>query len=326
MRATLPGLCDLQVNGFAGVDFNRPGPAARIEAALQRMAAGGVTRLLPTLISSSRERFAACVRPFLELSHPAVAGFHMEGPYLSSAEGPRGAHPLERLRPPSRDDFERRQEAAGGRIRLVTLAPELPGALELIALLVERGVRAAIGHTGASPDQIRLAVDAGATLSTHLGNGAAPARAREPNALWAQMAEDRLYASLICDGRHLTPEAIRVLVRAKGAGRIFLVSDATAAAGSAPGRYTLGEIEVERTPSGAVRRPGGSTPAGSALILADAVGRVAALTGLSLEQVGAMASTAPAGYLGLGPAGRIEVDWDPQTGRLEVLSVERELR
>src|SRR6185295_15931356 len=170
----LPGLFDLQVNGFAGVDFNAPDLAAdRVDEALERMRATGVTRCLPTLITSSFDRFAAGARVIGRLSNAAIAGIHMEGPYLSPEDGARGAHPRADVTPASLDDFKRRQDAAGGRIVLVTLAPEVPGALPLIEHLVASRVRVAIGHTAATPRQIGDAVAAGATLATHLGNGCA---------------------------------------------------------------------------------------------------------------------------------------------------------
>src|SRR5438046_10421042 len=154
MRIELPGLFDLQVNGFAGIDFNAPDLAAdRVDEALERMRATGVTRCLPTLITSSFEQFAASARVLRRMSNHAIAGIHMEGPYVSPEDGARGAHPRAHVTPASLDDFNRRQDAAGGRIVLVTLAPEVPGALPLIEPLVAASLRAASGHTAAAPRQ-----------------------------------------------------------------------------------------------------------------------------------------------------------------------------
>src|SRR5262249_45945219 len=151
MRVEFPGFFDLQVNGFAGVDFNTPGCTAdQLGSAIPALRSTGVTRFLATLITSSLERFRRCARAILECSDPASAGIHMEGPYISPDDGPRGAHPREHVIPAAIEDFARRQDAASGRIALVTLAPESPGALDLIEHLVKSGVKVAIGHTGAS--------------------------------------------------------------------------------------------------------------------------------------------------------------------------------
>lgn len=169
-----PGFIDLQVNGFAGVDYNaRETTAEDVTRSLDAMANTGVTLCLPTIITSSFEHFAACARAVLDARHPAVAGLHMEGPYISPEDGFRGAHPLAHVRAADLDDFARRQDAADGAIRLLTLAPEVPGALQLIEAVAAQGVRVAIGHTNATTAQLADAVSAGATLSTHLGNGCA---------------------------------------------------------------------------------------------------------------------------------------------------------
>jgi N-acetylglucosamine-6-phosphate deacetylase len=325
MKIEFPGFVDLQVNGFAGVDFNTPGlPQDEIRRALQAMRATGVTLCLPTLITSSFERFARCARAVLGGGHPAVAGLHMEGPYLSPLDGPRGAHPAAHLLPASVDDFARRQDAADGRIRVVTLAPEVPGALALIEHLAGSGVRAAIGHTAASPAQVEDAVRAGAVLSTHLGNGCATRLHRHDNPLWAQLAADELAASFIADGVHLPPAVLKAMVRAKGPGRSILVTDAVAAAGSPPGRYRLGEAEVEHGESGRVSLPGTAHLAGSALTMDRAVANAARFTGLPLAAVLPLATTQPASLIGAAPRGRVAAEWDEAAGRLTILGVVEE--
>ncbi len=319
MRVVAPGFFDLQVNGFFGVDFNDPATTPEAAGrALDALRLTGVTRCLPTLITSSFEDFARCARTVLACGHEAVAGLHMEGPYLASEDGPRGAHPREHARHASLDDFARRQEAAQGRIRLVTLAPEVPGALTLIEKLVELGVRVAIGHSAASTARITDAASAGATLSTHLGNGCAPTLPRHPNRLWAQLAEDRLLASLIVDGHHLPPETVRVMVRAKTPKRCLLVTDATMCAGCPPGRYHLGALEVELSPEGRVRAPGATTLAGSALTLPQAVANLCRFARLSLKETLPLAADQAAAYLGEAPRGRLELDWDEAAGSLRV--------
>ena len=286
MRIELPGLFDLQVNGFAGVDFNNP--AATIDqvfSALEAMMATGVTRCLPTLISSSLEQFAQCASTILSVDHPTFAGLHMEGPYLSPLDGPRGVHPLSHLRAASVEDFDRRQEAAEGNIRMVTLAPEVPGALTLIEYLVRHGLRVALGHTAATPQQIRDAVRAGATLSTHLGNGCQMNMPRHPNIIWEQLAQDELEASLIVDGHHLPPATVRAMIRAKQPSRIILITDAMAAAGCGPGNYELNGEPVVVNVDGRVTPIGKPWLAGSTLTLDRAVVNTVKLTGLPLEQV-----------------------------------------
>ena len=233
----MTGLFDLQVNGFAGIDFNLPGLSdEQIDFALDRMRSTGVTRCLPTLITSSFDGFAACARAIARSSNAAIAGIHMEGPYLSPEDGPRGAHLREHVTAASIDDFKRRQDAASGRILLVTLAPEVNGALALIEHLVANGVRVAIGHTAATPAQIGDAIRAGATLATHLGNGCAQMLPRHPNVIWELLGADEVMASLIVDGHHLPSATVRSMVRAKGPPRTILVTDATAAAACSPGR------------------------------------------------------------------------------------------
>lgn len=323
MKIETTGFFELQVNGFAGVDFNDPrmtlDDLRRATAALRTT---GVTRFLPTIITGSFERFAACARTLARFADPANAGIHMEGPYIGAEDGPRGAHPREQVRPASVDDFRRRQEAAEGRIVLVTLAPEVEGALELIEYLVSQKVIAAIGHTAATPAQVRDAVKAGATLSTHLGNGCAMVLPRHSNFIWEQLASDKLYASFITDGHHLAPSTVKVMMRAKTLARSILVTDAVAAAGCAPGRYELGGVEVELRADGRVVMPKINKLAGSSLTMDKAVANTVKFTGLSLDEVLPMASTTPAACIGMQPAGKITADWDATTATLKILSAD----
>jgi len=322
MRVEFPGFFDLQVNGFAGVDFNTPGcTESQLRDAIQALRSTGVTRFLVTLVTSSLERFASCARAILACSDPAIAGIHMEGPYISPEDGPRGAHPRAEVIAASTEDFARRQDAAAGRIALVTLAPEVPGALVLMEHLVKCGVRVAIGHTGASPRQIQAAVSAGATLATHLGNGCASELPRHPNVLWEQLAADELFASFIADGHHLPPATLKCMIRAKRPGRSILVTDSTAAAGFQPGTYTLGEMRVQLTADGRVSTPGVPGLAGSALAMNTAVGNTVRFTGLSIEEVLPMASTLPARYMGTEPAGRVSAEWDQESAALGSLTI-----
>jgi N-acetylglucosamine-6-phosphate deacetylase len=309
MRVELSGFFDLQVNGFGGVDFNDPrtGPDDVAET-IALLRATGVTRFLPTLITAPLERFAACARTLADHADPAIPGLHMEGPYI--AHEARGVHSPADIVPASFDDFRRRQDAARGRILLVTLAPEVPGALELVERLVADGVRVAIGHTAAPAERIRDAVRAGATLSTHLGNGCPWALPRHPNFIWEQLAHDELSATLITDGHHLPDSVIKVMARAKGKERLVLATDAMAAAGRPPGRYQLGELDVELLSDGRATIVGTDRLAGSALTMDVAIGVMVRASGLSLEDVAPMAAEIPARAVGREPAGRVVAEWD----------------
>jgi len=322
VRVELPGLFDLQVNGFAGVDFNsREVTADLVAHALERMRATGVTRCLPTLITGPFDLFAACVRVLTAVGDPAIAGIHMEGPYISPAEGARGAHPPAHIVHASRDDFDRRQEACDGRIRLVTLAPEVPGAIRLIEYLVQSGVRVAIGHTAATPQAIADGIAAGATLATHLGNGCPQMLPRHPNPIWELLAADEVLISVIVDGHHLPAATVKAMVRAKGAARTILVTDAIAAAGCTPGPYAIGGVVCELDGNGRVGLPGTPYLAGSALTMDRAIGIAARFTGLPIADVAAMASTIPARWLGDATAGTVVADWDEERWELRVVSV-----
>ena len=322
MRLEVPGLFDLQVNGFAGIDFNAGDLTAdRANEALERMQATGVTRCLPTLVTSAFDEFAASARVLSRLSGTAIAGLHMEGPYLSPEDGPRGAHLREHVRPATLDDFKKRQEAAGGRIVLVTLAPEVPGALPLIEYLVATGVRVAVGHTAATSQQLADARIAGATLATHLGNGCAAMLPRHPNIIWDLLADDAVMASVIVDGHHLPPSTVKSMVRAKGAARTILVTDAVAAAGCPPGLYRLGDITCELGDDGRVASPGSPYLAGSALTLDRAIANTVRFTGLPIDEVMPMASTTPARYLDMKTQGTVTADWDPATCELRIRRV-----
>ncbi len=319
MTVQFPGFVDIQVNGFAGVDFNSADVTAeQIGEALAALRATGVTRLLPTLITGSFDRFARCARAILEVDDPAIAGIHQEGPYISPVDGPRGAHPREHAIAASLDDFKRRQEAAAGRIVLVTLAPEVEGALTLIEYLVADGVRAAIGHSEASPEVVRDAISAGATLSTHLGNGCAAMIPRHSNLIWEQLAADELLASFIVDGHHLPPALVKSAMRAKSPERTILVTDAMAAAGCKPGHYRLGDADIDVGADGRVSLRGTPYLAGSAVTMPEAVANTVRFTGLPLNEVLPMATTTPAEYIGISTAGTVTAEWDAVGSRLQI--------
>jgi N-acetylglucosamine-6-phosphate deacetylase len=294
------GFIDIQVNGFAGVDYNNPQTThEEIARSIRTLFSTGVTRFYPTVITGAPEAMLGSLR---NLAHArevlpdgeAIAGFHVEGPHISPEDGPRGAHPRQWVRPPDLDEYRRWQEATGGQVRIVTLAPEWPGAPEYIETIVADGVVAAIGHTQATAAQISDAVSAGATLSTHLGNGAHPVLARHPNYIWDQLAEDRLMASFIVDGIHLGASFLKSALRAKSVERSVLVTDAATPAGAAPGRYRLGGQEVDLNSDGRVVLAGQDRLAGSALRMDRGVANLVRLARLSLEQAVQMATANPA--------------------------------
>jgi N-acetylglucosamine-6-phosphate deacetylase len=250
-----PGLVDLQVNGYGGLDLNGPDISVDLVVELTRkLVRLGTTTYLPTLITAAEDSIVRALRIVAEARRRvpevarAVPAVHVEGPHVSPIDGPRGAHPLAHVRPPDIDEFNRWQAAAEGLVGLVTLSPEYPEAPAYIAALAAQGVVVSIGHTAATADDVLRAVDAGARLSTHLGNGAAAMLPRHPNFIWAQLADDRLSATFIADGHHLPADTFTAMLRAKTLARSVLVSDSVALAGMPPGRYRQpigGDVVVE---------------------------------------------------------------------------------
>jgi N-acetylglucosamine-6-phosphate deacetylase len=249
-----PGFVDLQVNGYRGHEFNDPQLTVdQVVEVCRAMDADGVTGFCPTSTTHSfqvqchsMQRVAAACDQSPEAAR-RIAGIHLEGPYISAVDGPRGAHPREHCRPPDWDEFRRLQDASGGRIRIVTISPEYDGSAAFIERAAASGVLVAIGHTNADSAQIADAIRAGARMSTHLGNGAHGQIRRHPNYIWDQLAADQLVASLIVDGHHLPPSVVQSFVRGKTPERCVLVSDLVGMAGMPPGRYTntsIGDIEI----------------------------------------------------------------------------------
>ena len=330
-----PGWIDLQVNGFAGADYNDPLLAHEtIARSIHALFATGVARFYPTVITGAPDRMENALRN-LSIAKDALAegeaieGFHVEGPHISPEDGPRGAHPARWVRPPAFDEFRRWQEATGNRLRIVTLSPEWPDAPAYIERITREGVVAAIGHTRATAEEIQAAVSAGATLSTHLGNGA-HAVLRRYNYIWEQLAEDRLMADFIVDSVHLPSTFLKVALRAKGVERAVLVTDAAAPAGCAPGRYRLGEVDVELTPDQRVVMAGQDRLAGSALRMDRGIENLIQRAGLRLDDAVRMATVnaAKAGCVPLRANGLacgdhadlVEFRFDAVTSRIEVLS------
>jgi N-acetylglucosamine-6-phosphate deacetylase len=300
-----PGLFDLQINGAMGRTFVAPGLSTEdIREVVRVCRTHGITAFCPTLITASHEQLKAGFTALrrareesVELAR-ALPCFHLEGPFISPEDGPRGAHPLADVRLPDLDEYTRLQDAAGGLIRLVTLAPERPGALPFIEAVVGQGVVVAIGHTAAPPAVIRDAVSAGASLSTHLGNGSHAMLPRHDNYLWEQMAHDGLMASVIADGHHLPVSVLRCIVRTKTPGRLILTCDASGLAGLPAGRYSQWGTDLEVLPGGKIVVPGTPFLAGSGLFLDSCVTHLARLAECPFADVIEMASRSPRRLLG----------------------------
>ena len=277
------GLLDLQVNGYAGVDFNDAAITADgLDHALDAMLRSGVTTCLPTLITAPLDllddRLRALDRAVAasRLGPLMVPGYHLEGPFLNAWPGYAGCHPSAAMMPPEWDILQRLTRRLGHPIVLLTIAPELPGAEPFIRAAVASGRVVAIGHTSASPEAIHMAAMCGATLSTHLGNGLPAVLPKLDNPIFAQLSEDRLHASFIVDGIHVPPRALTVMIRAKGIDHSILVSDATAAAAAPPGHYSFAGAPIEHTPEGAAFLLGTKRLAGSALTLDAAIRNIVA--------------------------------------------------
>jgi len=296
-----PGFIDIQINGFAGIDFNHPHfDGDSLVPVCKALLRTGVTRFCPTLITASRARLIRSIGEIVKAceKHPSVKsmvlGIHLEGPYIAPEDGPRGAHPKQYVTDPDWEEFMDLYNVSKGLIRIVTIAPERPRAIEFIRKASEAGLVVAIGHCAPQPEDVDSAVEAGASLSTHLGNAAHQTLPRHANHIQKQMSHDGLMASMICDGRHLPDYFVKNLVRAKGVSRMILVTDAMAAAAAMVGRYTLGDLEVEVGEDRVSRLAGTSYLAGSALTMDEAVGNCVRFARISLASAIKMATINPA--------------------------------
>ncbi|HWW95069.1 MAG TPA: N-acetylglucosamine-6-phosphate deacetylase [Vicinamibacteria bacterium] len=300
-----PGFIDLQVNGGFGVEVGERADAiARLAA---RLPATGVTAFLPTLVSSAAEVYPRACQAFLASRGAAGAlplGLHLEGPFLSLRRA--GAHrtsAIENASPAVWDPFLEHDA-----LRLVTLAPELEGALEHIQRLRQQRVVVSLGHTDASYEEFRRGIDAGATMVTHLFNAMSGFRPRAPGAVGAALLDERVTVGVIADGVHFHPASLRLAVRAKGLDKVALVTDAIAGAGMEPGRYQLGGQDI-LVKDGQARLPDG-TLAGSVLSLDEAVRNVVSWAETGVGEACRMASEVPARLLGLRSKGRLAVGCD----------------
>jgi N-acetylglucosamine-6-phosphate deacetylase len=314
-----PGLIDLQVNGCAGLDVNAPQLTPQtIINLVDTMLSRGVTCFAPTIITAPEDMICEALRIIAEARQrqPRVAAcipyVHVEGPHISPLDGYRGAHPADAVRAPAISEFERWQQASGNLVGMVTMSPHFGESVAYIAALVGQGIHVAIGHTHASHEEIRRAVDAGARLSTHLGNGIAPEIPRHSNPLWPQLADERLSATFIADGHHLPPDVLKAMLRAKGAESSVLVSDSVALAGMPAGVYTTpvgGRVELR--PDGRLCVFDSELLAGATASLAWCIGNLVRVTGLPLHEALTMATENPGRFAGgrgrLQPGSRADV-------------------
>lgn len=299
-------LFDIQVNGFAGVDFQNPGLALEdMERAVGALARHGTLRFFPTLITDDIESLRCkfqnleCIRASSRAFADAACGYHLEGPWISPEPGYRGAHDPCWIKPPSVSDFDSLQKAANGLIRLVTIAPEWPDSPAVIRELVAQGVRVSLGHTNASEPLIDAAIEAGARFCTHLGNGVPQTLPRHDNIIQRLLARDELVAFFIPDGIHLPPHVLKNFFRSKPAGMALFTTDCMSAAGAPPGRYSLGTTEVEVGSDRIVRKPGESHFAGSSLAPDEGVENIQKWLALDAGEARALFSTNVAAAFGI---------------------------
>ncbi len=308
-----PGLIDNQVNGYLGVAFTSDSlDVEGVRKATRGLWRAGVTTYLPTVTTNTQatllKSFAALA---LARSDPDLArsipGFHLEGPYISPVDGYRGAHNRDWVRAPKWEEFQELNQASCNKILQVSLAPEVEGATAFIQRLVDAKIKVGLAHHNGSAEVIKAAVDQGARISTHLGNGCANLINRHENPLWPQMAEDRLAASIIADGFHLTPAEIQVFFKTKGRDNLILTSDVVHLAGMPPGEYRRNGQTVVLAPEGVVRLPAQNVLAGAASALDRGVENFMRFTGSSLGDAIQLATRNPARFYSLTDRGEIAV-------------------
>ena len=301
-----PALVDLQVNGFGGIDFQQDNtPLGDLVTASRRLRAAGCGRYLLTLITDAWPRLMARLRHLRELRlrsaelRHAIAGWHVEGPFLSAEQGFCGAHDPALMIDPAPDNIRELREATGDDLVLLTIAPERANALAAIEPADALGMKVSLGHTNAPADLLAEAVRRGASGFTHLGNGCPRELDRQDNILWRVFETRGLRVSLIPDTTHVSPALFRLAHRALEADSIFYISDAMSAAGMKPGRYKLGRLELEVGADQIVRLPGKPNFAGSALRPIDGVFRAAKMLGCSWHEAWQRFSEVPAKWMGL---------------------------
>jgi N-acetylglucosamine-6-phosphate deacetylase len=292
-EASSSGYFDLQVNGYGGVDFNVDElTAEQLNRACERLAADGVDRILATVITDSLDAMAKRIGAIVSLRardklvERMIAGIHIEGPFINETTGYRGAHPLDAVRPATRDAMKMLLDAGGGLVRLVTLAPERDPDLHVTTMLTKAGVVVSAGHCDPTLDQLEAAADAGLSMFTHVGNGC-PMHGmhRHDNIIQRALSlSDRIWMCFIADGFHVPFVALKNYLRAAGLDRCIVVTDAIAPAGLGPGRYTLGRWELLIGADMVARAPDGSHFVGSAISMPESTRRLRDELGLSEAQ------------------------------------------
>ena len=329
---------DIHTHGAMGHDVMSASPAQMAD--IQRfLALRGVAQYLPTTVTASPDKtlhalesLANAIESEPQPLQAQARGIHLEGPFLSHAK--RGVHPESQLQKPSIELFQRFQQAARGHICLLTIAPELPGATDLILYATSLGVRCSLGHTDALASEARAGIDAGATSATHTFNAMRALDHREPGVLGVVLDDDELYAELICDGVHVAPELVRLWLKCKGPERAILVTDAMSAAGMPDGRYKLGDLDVDVADGRALlatNASGAGTLAGSVLTMDHAVANLRQFTGATLADATRLASHNPAAMLGrpewtrLAPGGPANLNRFDRSGHLRATYILGEL-
>ena len=308
-----PGFIDVQINGYAGKSFTEEGLTVEdVRRVTQGLWKEGVTTYLPTIITSAKATIIENLQTLNksledESISNSVPGFFLEGPYISPLDGFRGAHNAKYIRSPDWDEFEMFIQASGNNILKITLAPELDGAMDFIVKCKQNNIMVAIGHHNGNAEQIHLAAQKGASISTHLGNGCANTIHRHNNPLWAQMADDRLTPTIIADGFHLNPDELMVFYKVKGPDNLLLISDVTKLAGMPPGEYMWDGKKVLLTPEGKLRLPDLDVLAGASLSIRLGIGNMMKFTGCSLKEAIQMASTNQALMFGWNDRGSIQI-------------------
>lgn len=291
---------DIHTHGAANYDVMHASPA-ELGVIGRFLATKGVGNYLPTTVTApidqtlrSLEALANAVESHTQANEARPVGIHLEGPFISHAK--KGVHPPADILPPDIALFDRFYQAARGHIRVITIAPEIPGALALIEHAASLGVKVSIGHTNATSEEAQAAIEAGARSATHTFNAMRPLDHRAPGVIATVLDDDRLFAELICDGVHVAPEMVRLWLKAKGPDKAILVTDSMSATGMPDGTYTLGTFQVEVADGRAMAN---GSLAGSVLTMDRAVANLRRFTGSTLGTAVRLASHNPAKLLGL---------------------------
>jgi N-acetylglucosamine-6-phosphate deacetylase len=302
----IPAYIDLQVNGFAGVDFNTDGVSTPdIRRACDAVAEGGVQSFLATFTTEFMPNMCGRIRRVIQARKEdsviaaMIAGIHIEGPFISAVHGYVGAHPADGVIVPNVDDMARLIDAGEGMVKLVTLAPECDENCAVTRYLSDAGIRVAAGHTDATIDDLKAACDAGMTLFTHIGNGCPATMHRHDNIVQRALSlRDRLTYTFIADGAHIPFFALRNYIDLVGIDRTIIVTDAMSAAGLGPGRYRIGRMEVEVGEDQVARQPGSTLLAGAAVTMPQAAKNLQEKLGFTKEEINKMMFVNPGMILG----------------------------